>query len=97
VKALVDGLCRLSSEFESMWRDNDVCTRGEGTKYVRHPIVGLIALEYSAFAVDGQPDLGTDHSKPAISAILSLNKAARSEISNSPMPLSASSRRKRTT
>jgi len=48
VKALVDGLCQLSSEFESTWRDNAVCTRGEGTKYVRHPIVGLIALEYHA-------------------------------------------------
>ena len=48
-----------------MWRDNDVCTRGEGTKSERHPIVGLIALEYSAFAVDGQPDLGM-----AISTVL---------------------------
>jgi hypothetical protein len=36
-----------------MWRANDVYTRGEGTKSERHPIVGLIALEYSAFAVDG--------------------------------------------
>jgi len=26
-----------------MWRDNDVYTRGEGTKSVRHPIVELIA------------------------------------------------------
>jgi hypothetical protein len=65
VKALVDGLYRLSSEFESMWRDNDVYTRGEGTKSVRHPIVGLIALEYSAFAVDGQPDLGKPMRFPA--------------------------------
>jgi hypothetical protein len=28
--------------------DNYVCTRGEGTKYVRHPIVGLILREYHA-------------------------------------------------
>jgi hypothetical protein len=48
VKALADGLCRLNSEFESMWRDYDVCTRGEGTKYVRHPTVGPIPPEYHA-------------------------------------------------
>ena len=48
VKVPVDELCRLSPEFAAMWRDNDVYTRGEGTKSVRHPIVRLIALEYSA-------------------------------------------------
>jgi hypothetical protein len=43
VKVLVDELCRLSPEFAAIWRDNDVYTRGEGTKSVRHPIVELIA------------------------------------------------------
>jgi len=38
-----------------MWRDNHVRTYGEGTKHLRHPAAGLIALEYSAFAVDGRP------------------------------------------
>jgi MmyB-like transcription regulator ligand binding domain len=65
VKVPVDELCRLSPEFAAMWRDNDVYTRGEGTKSVRHPIVRLIALEYSAFAVDGQPDLGKPMRFPA--------------------------------
>ncbi len=55
---LVDELCRLSPEFEALWRDNDVLVHGEGVKHLRHPILGLIALEYSAFAVDGRPDLG---------------------------------------
>src|SRR3984885_6385311 len=59
VKALVDEVCRLSPEFDAMWRDNDVrSTYGEAAKQVRHPLAGLIALEYSAFAVDGRPDLG---------------------------------------
>jgi transcriptional regulator with XRE-family HTH domain len=58
VKALVEELCRVSPEFASMWRDHDVRSYGEGTKHIRHPKVGLIALEYSAFAVDGRPDLG---------------------------------------
>jgi hypothetical protein len=58
VAALVNELCRLSPEFETMWRDNDVRSHGEGVKHIRHPIAGPIAFEYSAFAVDGRPDLG---------------------------------------
>ena len=57
VGALVDELCRVSPEFEAMWRDNDVRTYGEGVKQLRHPIAGAISFEYSAFAVDGRPDL----------------------------------------
>jgi hypothetical protein len=40
-----------------MWPDNDVRTYGEGTKYIKHSRAGLLAFEYSAFAVDGRPDL----------------------------------------
>ena len=58
VKALVDEVSRRSPEFEQMWRDHDVrSTYGEGPKQMHHPIAGPIALEYSAFAVDGRPDL----------------------------------------
>jgi len=35
---------------------------------VRHPIARLIALEYSAFAVDGRPDLGFVIYNPATPA-----------------------------
>jgi hypothetical protein len=55
---LVDELSRLSPEFAAMWGDNDVRNYGEGVKRLRHPLVGPIAFEYSAFAVDGRPDLG---------------------------------------
>jgi transcriptional regulator with XRE-family HTH domain len=65
VKALIADLSRRSPEFEAMWSDNDVRTYGEGTKHVRHAAVGLIALEYSAFAVDGRPDLGMVVYNPA--------------------------------
>ncbi len=58
VGQLVDELCRISPEFEALWRDNDVHAHGEGTKRLRHPVLGFIELEYSAFAVDGRPDLG---------------------------------------
>src|SRR5882757_4030573 len=57
VQPLVDELCRLSPEFEAMWRDNDVRTHGEAVKRLRHPVLGHIEFEYSAFAVDGRPDL----------------------------------------
>jgi hypothetical protein len=68
VKDLVDELSRQSTEFAAMWGDNDVRSYGEGTKHLRHPQVGLIALEYSAFAVDGRPDLGMVVYNPATPA-----------------------------
>jgi transcriptional regulator with XRE-family HTH domain len=57
VEPLVEELCRLSPEFKAMWRDNDVRSHGEGVKQIRHPVLGPISFEYSAFAVDGRPDL----------------------------------------
>ena len=41
---------------------------GEGTKHLRHPVAGPIALEYSAFAVDGRPDLSMVIYNPATPA-----------------------------
>ena len=58
VEPLVHELCRLSPEFETMWRDNDVRgAHGEAVKLIRHPVLGPLAFEYSAFAVDGRTDL----------------------------------------
>lgn len=57
VEPLVDELCRLSPDFKAMWRDNDVRNHGERVKQIRHPLLGRISFEYSAFAVDGRPDL----------------------------------------
>jgi transcriptional regulator with XRE-family HTH domain len=68
VSALVDELCRLSPEFEALWRANDVHGYGEGVKRLRHPILGPISFEYSAFAVDGRPDLGMVVYNPATTA-----------------------------
>ena len=68
VEPLVDELCRTSPEFAAMWRDNDVRTHGDGVKRLRHPVLGPIALEYSAFAVDGRPDLQMIVYNPATSA-----------------------------
>jgi len=41
---------------------------GEGVKHIRHPILGPLAFEYSAFAVDGRPDLSMVVYNPATPA-----------------------------
>jgi len=68
VGELVDELCRRSPEFEALWRDNNVHVHGEGVKRLRHPLLGTISMEYSAFAVDGRPDLGMVVYNPATQA-----------------------------
>jgi transcriptional regulator with XRE-family HTH domain len=65
VETLVDELCRLSPEFEALWRENDVRNYGEGLKRLRHPVLGLLGFEYSAFTLDGRPDLGMVVYNPA--------------------------------
>ncbi|WP_181166023.1 MULTISPECIES: helix-turn-helix transcriptional regulator [unclassified Mesorhizobium] len=57
VAQLVDELCSASPEFAALWREHDVLSHGDGTKRLKHPELGDIELEYSAFAVDGRPDL----------------------------------------
>jgi hypothetical protein len=57
VQPLVDELCRLSPEFKAMWRDNEIVSHGGAVKHIRHPVLGPIAFEPSAFAVDGRTDL----------------------------------------
>ncbi|HMH67923.1 MAG TPA: helix-turn-helix transcriptional regulator [Pinirhizobacter sp.] len=56
-EALIDELSRNSPEFAKMWSDHDVCHYGEGIKHLRHPDVGMIAMEFSSFVVDGRSDL----------------------------------------
>ena len=69
VEALVQELCSASSDFEALWRDHDVrSTYGDLAKQLHHPKAGLLALEYSAFAVDGRPDLSMVVYNPATEA-----------------------------
>ena len=69
-QALVDEMLATSPEFAAMWRDNEVGAFGEGTKHIAHPSAGPIALDYSGFAVDGQPDLTMFVYTPATDADL---------------------------
>jgi transcriptional regulator with XRE-family HTH domain len=53
----VEELSRSSPEFARIWQENEIAASGEGTKRLRHPVLGDIELEYSGFAVEGRPDL----------------------------------------
>jgi transcriptional regulator with XRE-family HTH domain len=68
VSQLVDELCLTSPEFKRFWLENDVVAHGEGVKHLRHPVLGPLAMEYSAFAVDGRPDLSMVVYNPATDA-----------------------------
>ena len=68
VAPLVEELSRASPAFAGMWRDNNVQTHGDGMKRLRHPKVGPITVEYSAFAVDSRPDLSLIVYNPATPA-----------------------------
>ncbi|WP_329741844.1 helix-turn-helix transcriptional regulator [Dyella sp. A6] len=57
VEPMVEDLCRRSPEFKAMWHDNEVSHFVEAVKHLRHPVLGELAFEHSAFAVDGRPDL----------------------------------------
>jgi transcriptional regulator with XRE-family HTH domain len=66
VDALVLDLRRRSPEFDAFWQDDhDVRAYGEGTKQLRHPVAGLLAMEFSSFVVDGRPDLSMVIYNPA--------------------------------
>ena len=66
---LVEELSRASPEFEAQWGDNDVMAHGEGLKRLHHPELGLLELEFSAFSVDGRPELGMVIYNPATSGV----------------------------
>ncbi|NLS18518.1 helix-turn-helix domain-containing protein [Rhizobium sp. P40RR-XXII] len=66
IEPFVAELCRISPEFRAMWRNNDVpSTHTEVVKHIRHPVLGPLAFEYSAFSVDGRTDLSMVVYNPA--------------------------------
>jgi transcriptional regulator with XRE-family HTH domain len=85
VEPLVDELCRLSPEFRAMWGENDVHgAHGEAVKHIKHPILGPIAFEYSAFAVDGRSDLSMVVYNPATLADVDRIRSLVDEQKNTP-------------
>jgi transcriptional regulator with XRE-family HTH domain len=69
VRPLVEQLCHLSPQFETLWRaDEPPVGHTEAIKTIRHPHHGLLSFEFSAFAVDGRPDLSLLIYNPATKA-----------------------------
>jgi hypothetical protein len=56
-KCLVHRLRRASPEFEAVWRRHDVGGPENHVKEIRHPLVGLLRLDYTSFWLDQR--LGT--------------------------------------
>jgi len=65
VKALVDELSAASPDFVRLWRDNDVQAHGGGVKTLKDAGGGWLSMEFSAFAIDGRPDLAMVIYNPA--------------------------------
>lgn len=88
---LVDDLCRVSPDFDRMWRENQVFghSEGEHIKRLLHPQFGAIDMEYSLFAVDGRPDLSMLVYTPLDARIAKRIRSAVTSIDKSPgeMPL----------
>jgi transcriptional regulator with XRE-family HTH domain len=55
--ALAAELQETSLEFRRLYAENEVSNFWGGVKHFRHPIAGLLTLEYSAFAVNGAEGL----------------------------------------
>jgi transcriptional regulator with XRE-family HTH domain len=86
VNALVEELSRRSPDFATMWAENDVRYYGDGIKTLRHPALGLVSFEYSAFAVDGRPDLGMIIYNPATTGDLERVRALVEAPTGHPLP-----------
>ncbi|MFC3676491.1 helix-turn-helix transcriptional regulator [Ferrovibrio xuzhouensis] len=56
-EALVAELFATSADFRRLWAEAEVRSHGGGRKRLLHPVAGPLALEYSAFAVDGAEGL----------------------------------------
>ena len=52
-EALAAELQETSEEFRRLWAEHELRSHGVGVKRLHHPVAGPLALEYSAFAVDG--------------------------------------------
>lgn len=86
VSDLVDELSKSSPEFAAFWGENDVRLQSDGLKRIEHPDLGTVELEYSAFSLDGRPDLGMmvyNPVDPAMAARIRQRVAERSAATKS--------------
>ncbi|WP_299472247.1 helix-turn-helix transcriptional regulator [uncultured Roseibium sp.] len=57
IAKLVEDLSVASPEFKSLWSENEITGRGEGTKRLFHQELGTIEMDFSTFSVEGRSDL----------------------------------------
>jgi transcriptional regulator with XRE-family HTH domain len=76
--ALAAELQETSPEFRRLYAENEVSNFWGGVKHFRHPMAGVLTLEYSAFAVNGAEGLNmvvfspvTEGDERAIAALVS--------------------------
>lgn len=55
--ALAAELQETSADFRRLWAENEARNKWTGVKRIDHPVAGPIALEFSAFAVEGSEGL----------------------------------------
>lgn len=67
-RALIEELSERSTEFRTIWAEQEVNPLGEGTKRILHPVAGALTLETSTFAVEGRSDLALFVFNPATEA-----------------------------
>lgn len=91
VQELVAELSHRSPEFSALWAENDVRAHGDGIKHLRHPSGEVIAFEFSAFTVDGRPDLGlivynpaTPQDRQRVQALIAEREAGRPQAAPGP-------------
>lgn len=60
LRELVGELSTLSPEFRTLWASHDIRFRHEGTKRLRHPVVGELELTYQSLALTASPGVVYD-------------------------------------
>ena len=65
IQWLIDELKGKSADFADIWEGRDVGSLGVGRKVLDFDDVGRVLLDYSAFAIEGQPELGVIVYNPA--------------------------------
>lgn len=69
IQQLVEELSASSPQFKALWDDNEVVGIRDGVKRLHHPVLGIIELEFSTFAVEGRSDLNMMVYSPATAEV----------------------------
>jgi transcriptional regulator with XRE-family HTH domain len=88
---LIGELSLKSDAFRRLWARHDVRARADGTKRIKHPIVGQVEVRYETFAINGtdgqtlvvyhcEPDSASAHALALLSGIIAGEAAEPTEV-----------------